>query len=139
MPKVRVEEVIEADPRDVWRIMSDFGGLRAWNPQIDSCEVEGEGVGAVRTFSMTGLTIKERLEAMDEGAKTFSYSIIEGPLPATDYLATVEIGDAGAGQTRILWTSDFVPAGAPEADLVALFEGIYRGGIKAVRKVAAAG
>jgi hypothetical protein len=119
--------------------MSDFGGLRAWNPQIESCEVDGEGVGAVRTFSMTGLTIKERLEALDESARTFSYSIIEGPLPATDYLATVEIGDAGAGQTRILWTSDFVPAGASEADLVALFEGIYRGGIKAVAKMAAAG
>jgi hypothetical protein len=138
MPKVRVEEVIAADPQVVWRIMSDFGGLKAWNPQIESCVLDGEGVGAVRTFAMTGLTIKERLESLDEAARTFSYAIIAGPLPATDYLATVQISDAGAGKTRILWTSDFVPAGAPESDLVALFEGIYRGGIKAVAKVAAA-
>ncbi len=135
MSKVRVEEVIAADARAVWRIMSDFGGLRAWNPQIETCEVKGDGVGAVRTFSMSGLTIAERLESFDEAAMTYSYSIIEGPVPATDYLATVQVSEAGAGQTKILWTSEFVPAGAPEADLVGLFEGIYRGGIKAVAKV----
>lgn len=135
MPKVRVEEEIAAEARAVWRIMSDFGAMKTWNPQIETCEMEGEGVGAVRTFSMSGLTIKERLESLDELRMTYSYSIIEGPVPATGYVATVTVSGAGAGRTRILWTSDFEPAGAPEADLIALFEGIYRGGIQAVAKV----
>lgn len=139
MSSVRVEEVIAAEPQAVWRLMSDFGGLKAWNPQIDSCELAGQGVGAVRTLSMSGLTIKERLETLDAAAMTYSYSIIEGPLPATGYLATVEVSDAGNGRTRVVWSSKFEPAGAPESDLVALFEGIYRGGIQAVEKVASAG
>lgn len=139
MSSVRVEEVIAADAERVWQVMSDFGGLKAWNPQIDACDVEGEGVGAVRTLSMMGLTIKERLEALDADAKSYSYAITEGPLPATGYLATVEVADAGDGRTCIVWSCNFEPAGAPEADLVALFEGIYRGGIQSVAKVLQAG
>ncbi len=134
MSKVRVEEEIAAEAEAVWDLMSDFGGLCSWNSGIESCELEGEGVGAVRTLSMGGLTIKERLESVDPTAKTYSYAIIEGPIPATGYLATVVISDAGQGKTKILWTSEFEPNGAPEADLVQLFEGIYAGGIKAAEK-----
>ncbi len=137
MAKVRVEKEIAGDAGKVWKLMSDFGALASWSPGIDSCELEGEGVGAVRTFSMGGLVLKERLESFDEAARTYSYAIVEGPVPATGYLATVQVGDAGAGRTKILWTSEFEPAGAPEADLVQLFEGVYQGGIKAVEKAVA--
>jgi carbon monoxide dehydrogenase subunit G len=134
MSKVRVEEEIAADSAAVWDLMSDFGALRDWNPQIETCEVDGDGVGAVRTFSMGGITIKERLESLDPAARTYSYSIIAGPIPVTGYLANVAVSDAGAGKTKIVWTSDFEANGAPEADMAQLFQGIYQGGIKAVEK-----
>jgi len=133
MAQVRVEEEIAGDAAAVWKLMSDFGGLKAWSPGMESCEVDGEGVGAVRTFSMPGgIVVKERLEALDHDGKTYSYSIVEAPLPATDYLATVTVHEAGPGRTKIVWTSEFEPDGAPEADLVGLFESIYKGGIQGV-------
>jgi carbon monoxide dehydrogenase subunit G len=137
MANVRVERQINGDSQKVWDLMSDFGGLASWNPQIDSCEVAGQGVGAVRTLSMGGLVIKERLESIDAASRKYSYAIIEGPVPATGYLATVQISDAGSGKTTVLWTSEFEPAGAPEEDLVKLFEGVYQGGIQAAEKAVA--
>ena len=86
---------------------------------------------------MGGISIKERLEGLDEATKTYSYSIIEGPIPAKDYLATVTVSDAGSGRTQISWSCTFEPEGAPEADLVKLFEGIYQGGIAAAEKAVA--
>ncbi len=134
MSKVHVEEEIAAEAGAVWNLMSDFGGLCSWNPGIESCELEGEGVGAVRTLKMGGIVLKERLEGLDGAAKTYSYSIIEGPIPATGYVAKVAVSDAGSGKTKISWSCNFEANGAPEADLVQLFQGIYQGGIKAVEK-----
>ena len=134
MANVKVEEEIAADTNAVWKLMSDFGGVKEWNAGIDGCEVEGTGVGSVRTLSMGGISIKERLESLDDEAKTYSYAIIEGPIPATGYLATVQLSEAGPGRTKVLWTSEFEPNGAPVEDLVKLFEGIYQGGIKAAEK-----
>ena len=133
MAQVRVEEEIAGDAAAVWNLMSDFGGLKAWNPGMESCELEGEGVGAVRTIVMPGgISLRERLESLDHANKTYSYSIVEAPLPATDYVATVVVSEAAPGRTKIVWSSEFEPAGAAESDLVALFEGIYKGGIQGV-------
>ncbi len=134
MGAVTVEKEIAAEVQKVWGLMSNFGDLRSWNPQIETCELEGEGVGAVRTFSMSGITIKERLESLDDEAKSYSYSIIEGPIPAKNYLATVVLSDLGAGRTKVHWRSEFEAVGAKEEDLVKLFEGIYAAGIDSVEK-----
>ncbi len=135
MAKVKVEEEIAGDAAAVWKLMSDFGGLKAWNPAMKSCEIEGDGIGAVRTIDMGGdIVIVERLESLDEAVKTYTYSIIEAPLPAKGYLAKVVVSEPQPGRTKILWTSEFEPDGAPEADLIGLFEGIYKGGIQAIEK-----
>lgn len=134
MAEVKVEQEIGASAERVWQLMRDFGGLKAWNPAIESVEVEGSGIGAVRTIKMGGISIKERLEHLDDAGRTFRYSIIEGPVPARDYLATVTVHEAGPDRARIVWGSRFEPQGAPEADLIGLFEGVYKGGISALRK-----
>jgi carbon monoxide dehydrogenase subunit G len=134
MAEVKVEQEIDVSAEAVWKVMRDFGGLKAWNPGIESCEVEGDGIGAVRTIKMGPVALKERLEHLDEATRTFSYSIIEGPIPATGYLATVTVSEAGPGRARIVWGSRFEPNGASVADLTGLFEGIYKGGISSLRK-----
>jgi len=104
---------------------------------IERCEVEGEGVGAVRTLTLRGSggVIVERLDARDAGAHSYTYSIINDcPLPVSNYSATVRLSAAGAGQTRVDWVGRFDPKGKPEADVVKLVEGIYRGGIARTNK-----
>src|SRR5262245_21114819 len=76
MAEVKVEQEIGASADRVWKLMRDFGGLKAWNPGIESCEVEGEGVGAVRTIKMGAISITERLEHLDDAARTYQYSIL---------------------------------------------------------------
>jgi carbon monoxide dehydrogenase subunit G len=134
MAEVKVEQEIDASADRVWKLMRDFGGLKAWNQGIESVEVAGEGVGAIRTIKMGAITIKERLEHFDDAGRTFRYSIVEGPVPARDYLATVQVEEAGPDRARIVWGSSFEPQGASVADLTGLFEGIYKGGIAGLRK-----
>jgi carbon monoxide dehydrogenase subunit G len=133
MAKARVEEEIAADASAVWELARDFGGLKRWNPGISSCEVSGAGVGAVRTIKMGDFALRERLEKIDEAKRSFSYAIIEAPIPVEAYLATFDVHALGPGKTRVVWSCTFEPKGAPEADLVALFEGVYRSGIAGLR------
>lgn len=133
MTSATVTETVAASADDVWRIMSDFGGIEP-NEMIAGCTVEGDGVGAVRTIALNGGgEIIERLESQDDGARTFSYAIInDSPLPVKNYVSTVKIsGDAGS--TTVDWSSTFEAAGAPEADVIKLIEGVYKGGIQRAR------
>jgi hypothetical protein len=134
MGKARVEDEIAGKIDAVWALVRDFGGINRWNEGMTSCVLDGEGIGAVRTIKLGDLTIRERLEKLDEAKKTLCYAIIEAPVPATNYLATMELSESGPASTRIVWSSTFEPAGATEEQLVQLFETIYRQGIEGLRK-----
>lgn len=132
---MKVSERIEAGADAVWALLGDFGGVQRFSRGIEGCEVEGEGVGAVRTLRMAGgLEIRERLEALDEAGRTLRYSIVgESPLPVDDYLATIRVVEEGDG-CRVEWSGSFEPRGVGVEKVAPLVEGIYRGGIAGVRK-----
>lgn len=134
MTSANVIETVGASADDVWRIISDFGGVEP-NEMIAGCAVEGEGVGAVRTIGLNGGgEIVERLESQDDGARVFSYAIInESPLPVKNYVSTVKVTDGDDGAATVDWSSTFEAAGAPEAAVIELIEGVYKRGIQRVR------
>jgi carbon monoxide dehydrogenase subunit G len=134
--EVIVRRKVAAPAKRCWDLLSDFGGIADMSPMIESCEVEGEGVGAVRTLGAAGgMKLQERLEAHDEAGMTFSYSIIgDNPLPFTDYLSTVTIEPAGEGACTIDWRGRFQPKGDDEAGPAGIVNGIYSGGLAALGK-----
>jgi carbon monoxide dehydrogenase subunit G len=138
MASVKVTDRIEASADAVWGLLRDFGGIKKFSPAIESCSVEGKGIGAVRTITMPGgLALQERLEAFDDAGRSLQYAIIgENPLPFTDYLSTIRLSEDG-GATSIEWSSTFEPKGIPAAQAGQLIEGIYTGGIAGLKSALA--
>lgn len=136
MGSVKVVETVNASADRVWDLFRDFGGVKRYSGGIQSCTVEGEGIGAVRTLSLPGdATLKERLESFDEGGRTLSYSILEpSPLPLRSYLSTLRVAEDGPKRCRVQWSGRFEPAGAGEEQVTGMIRGIYTGGIAGVRK-----
>jgi len=127
MASVREEGELGAAIDEVWKIVGDFPGfVEAMGVPV---EVEGEGVGATRTIAMGPSPTIERLEKLDNDAKMLQYSLIRGPLPVENYLATMQLSAVEGGRTRLEWSSDFEPAGISEADAIEAIRGIYKGGI----------
>lgn len=137
MAKVEVQDEVDAATETVWDLVSDFGGVRRISADVESCEVDGEGVGAVRTIHTNGIVVEERLESLDEKARTFSYSMLDGPIPFKNYIAHVTLDEAGPNRTKIRWAGSFEPAGMPEEQLEQLVQGIYRGLIGGIKKAVA--
>jgi carbon monoxide dehydrogenase subunit G len=136
MARVEVQDEIDAAKETVWELVSDFGGVGRISPEVQSCTVEGDGVGAVRTINTSGVIIRERLEKLDGKTYTFSYSMLDGPIPFKNYLAHVTLTDAGPKRTRIKWAGSFEPVGMPAEQLEQLIQGIYMGLIAGVKKAA---
>jgi len=135
MTTVNVNESVSAPAAAVWAQLSDFGGITPGG-MIERCDVEGEGVGMVRTLTLSGGgKVVERLDEHDAAAMRFRYSILneDCPLPVTNYSATVIVRPEGDAGCTVDWTGSFEPKG-DEATAIRTVEGIYKGGIAAARK-----
>ncbi|WP_350600146.1 SRPBCC family protein [Pseudomonas sp. 65/3-MNA-CIBAN-0223] len=122
---------IPASADDVWQLIGGFNSLPDWLPFIPKSELsEGGRVRSLQTSD--GAVVVERLESFDNAGKTYSYSILQAPFPATDYLATIRVEAQGEG-ARVTWSGRFVPVGVTEEEVVELFSGIYQGGVQALR------
>jgi carbon monoxide dehydrogenase subunit G len=133
MAKIEVNREYTASADAVWERLADFGNM-SWMPGVESCSLEGQGVGAVRAISMGPMTIKERLESFDAGGRKLTYSIVEGPLPTENYLATITVSEQGSG-CRVDWTATFdLPEGIDEGAIAQAVSGSYGGALKALEQ-----
>ena len=72
----------------MWALLRDFGDDSWTGVPID---VEGQGVGAVRTVAMPFGPVVERCDAIDDDARALTYAVIGGdPGPCRDFAATLK-------------------------------------------------
>jgi carbon monoxide dehydrogenase subunit G len=139
MPEIQVEQEIGAAADAVWPVISDFAGIGRFMPGLEKVEVQGQGIGAIRTVSTAGGgKIQERLEAFDPAARSFTYSLLPGAVPVENYRATVRLFEAGSGRTRVSWSARFDAPGMTEAQIAPLSKGMeqaYGAALAGVKKI----
>jgi carbon monoxide dehydrogenase subunit G len=138
MSEVKVSEPVAAPAAKVWELLGDFGGVAKWGgAMLESCTVQGSGVGAVRTIGLAGGgSIQERCEAYDAPGRRLTYSIIgKSPLPLRDYVSTCRVVETGPDRCRVDWEGRFEAEGVAEEQAQRIVRGVYTGGISEVRKL----
>lgn len=115
MADAQAEITIDASPEVTWTIVRDFHGLAEWMPGIDESVAEGDD----RVLSMMGMSIRERLVALDEDGKAITYSIVEGA-PVESHEATITVIEEGDG-CRVTWSVTATPD-----EMAGLMQGIYQ-------------
>ncbi|WP_027816131.1 SRPBCC family protein [Paraburkholderia bannensis] len=120
---------IAATPDVVWQLIGGFNSLPDWLPFIPKSELS-EG-GRVRHLATPGGdVIVERLEAFDQQARSYSYSILQAPFPVTGYRSTLSVtAIEGGHEAQVDWSGEFTPNGVSDEEATRLFEGIYRDGL----------
>ena len=84
MAKVQVETTLQVPASAVWNMIGGFNELARWHPAVVKSE-EAKDKGGVTTRRLTlsdGGVIVAELEEHDDKARTYSYSVVETPLPA---------------------------------------------------------
>ena len=73
---------IAAPPAKVWQTIGDFCGIGNWHPAIEKCALSDKDGMKVRTLSLKGGgTIKEEQVSRDDKVMSYTYTILESPLP----------------------------------------------------------
>src|SRR5215510_7488181 len=123
---------VSAPPDQVWRLIGGFGSLPDWFPFISKSELSAGG--RVRHLAdLKGDTIVERLEAFDDAARSYSYSILQAPFPVSCYFSTLRVQQAADGnRSRVEWSGKFKPEGVSVAEASRLFRRIFEDGLKAL-------
>ena len=104
---------LDAGPDEVWSLIGQFGGY--WHPLVVSIKLIGTGVGQLRVIDTNdGKQIIERLDAIDNSARSYRYTNISG-IPAVNYTGTLSVKPNGTRST-VEWRAQYLAAG--QGDLV---------------------
>jgi carbon monoxide dehydrogenase subunit G len=133
--ELTVEQTIEvpASPAELWAFVGQFDRVGNLVPGLANLKVEGEGIGATRSFEVNGARITEKLDALEDGT-SYSYSFVEAPLPVEDYHGTIAVSDAGDGMSAFTWQGTFKAKGVSDEEARTILEGIYAAGVAEVAK-----
>ena len=134
MARVAMTQKLSASADQVWGRIGGFGTFTDWNPRFEKSELDGSGVGATRNmFVVGGGNIIERLDAEDAAGRSYTYTLLESPLPIANYQSTIKVVDNGDGSCTVDWSSNFDPDGVSEEDLVGAVQGIYQAGFDTLK------
>lgn len=117
----------------MWKkIGADFCGIGKWHPAIDKCKLSADH--KTRTLTLKGGgTIVEKLEKLDFKNRSYTYTIVSGPLPVDNYHSTIAVATDGTG-SAITWTGQFDAKGASDADAQKAIQGVYDSGLQGLTR-----
>ncbi|MEX0345435.1 MAG: SRPBCC family protein [Rhizobiaceae bacterium] len=141
MARVYTSSVIDAPSAEVWSRVRDFNALPRWHPAIRESRIEdgepSDKVGCIRDFRLqNGDRIREQLLGLSDYDLFCTYSILESPMPLTDYIATLRLtpitdGDRTFGE----WSAEFECSTDVEDELVSnIGSNVFQGGFDALKR-----
>ena len=141
MARVFVSSVINAPVAKVWERLRDFNALPRWHPAIRDSRIENgepsDRVGCGRDFHLqNGDRIREKLLGLSDYDYFCTYSILESPMPLSDYIATLRLTPVTDGDhTFAEWTAEFDCAPEEEEGLVSgIGTNVFQAGFNALKR-----
>jgi len=140
VPHIVKSTILNAPTGAVWNVLRDFNGHDRWHPAVASSTIErtqaADKIGCVRRFKLkNGSELREQLLALSDLEQTFSYCLLDTPIPMFNYVAHVRLLPVTDGdRTFWQWESRFTTRPEDRDDITQMVaEQIYQAGFGAVR------
>lgn len=140
MVRVIRSTIVDAPTDAVWDVIRDFNGHDRWHPAVAESRIERgdpvDRVGCVRAFRLTGgEALREKLLTLSDLEQSFSYCLLDTPIPLFNYVAHCRLIPVTDGdRTFWEWESRFdTPAGRQDELAAQVGDGIYLAGFAAIR------
>jgi mxaD protein len=136
MPKVTMSTPVAMNADALWQSIGSFAAIGHWHPMMERVDTDGETKGSLRTLRLIGgAKLVERLEEVSPTERLYRYSILESPLPISDYFAEIRVKDNGDGTSTVEWSSDFKVNSNSERDVVKTVQEVYQAGLDNLGKL----
>jgi hypothetical protein len=121
---------LNATPDKVWALIGDFDA--SWHPLIANIKLIGNGVGQLRVIeTIDGKEMVERLEAIDNSARSYRYTSISG-IPASDYTGRLQVKPNGAGSS-VEWGAQYLPKGQGDVVVRTIVSTLFKTGLESLQ------
>lgn len=144
MPRVVKSAIIDAPVDRLWSVLRDFNGHDQYHPIVAASAIErghpSDKVGCVRRFTLRdGSELREQLLALSDLEMTYSYCLLETPIPLFNYVAHVRLLPVTDGNRSFWhWEGRFTTPTGREGELAEMVgTNVYAAGIEAVRALPA--
>ena len=107
VPHIVKSTILDAPTDAVWDVLRDFNGHDRWHPAVATAPIEraqaSDKIGCVRRFKLKdGSELREQLLALSDLEQTFSYCLLDTPIPMFNYVAHVRLLPVTDGD-RTFW------------------------------------
>lgn len=133
MRTIRTTASLHAPVATVWRTVSDFPGIMAWHPMIESCEADGADPGALRRIRLNGREVVERLDVLDAEHHVVQYSVTEGRPQSLGTTGRIQLEPLDGEKTQVTWVTT-LPDLPGAADLVPELRSYYATRVEHLRR-----
>lgn len=136
MPKVTMSTPVAMNADQLWQAIGSFAAIGQWHPMMERVDSNGETKGSLRTLRLIGgAKLVERLEEVSPTERLYRYSILESPLPISNYFSEIRVKDNGDGTSTVEWSSDFNVNTSSERDVVKTVQEVYQAGLDNLSKL----
>ncbi|MEM7259959.1 MAG: SRPBCC family protein [Pseudomonadota bacterium] len=140
MVRVKRSTILDHSTDTVWSVLRDFNGHDHWHPAVATSQIErsrdSDRIGCIRKFRLTdGSELREQLLALSDVEQSFSYCLLDTPIPLFNYVAHVRLFPVtDSDRTFWEWEGTFNTIDNREDELRTLVgEEIYQAGFHALR------
>lgn len=141
MAEIYESSILASPAIRVWQAIRDFNALPQWHEAIAESRIEGnvpaDKIGCVRAFTLKdGGFLREKLLALSDYDLSYSYSVLESPMPIENYVATLSLIPVTDGDRCFIeWKAEFdCPPQHTEELLDAIGRGVFRLGFESLKK-----
>lgn len=144
MATILKSAVLPATVDQVWKKIRDFNALPDWHPAIAASEIKNDEpsdkVCCVRRLRLKEAgEIREQLLTLSDVQHLCCYTILESPLPLSDYIATLRLLPiTESDQTYAEWSTTFNCKPEDEEFLTNLIgQGVFKKGFDSLKSILA--
>ena len=108
MPHIVKSTILDAPTGAVWNVLRDFNGHDRWHPAVATSTIErGAGrrprsAASAASSCRTAPELREQLLALSDLEQTFSYCLLDTPIPMFNYVAHVRLLPVTDGDRTLL-------------------------------------
>jgi len=142
VPRVVRSTIINAPVDALWAVLRDFNGHDQYHPIVATSAIErgypSDKIGCVRRFTLEdGSELREQLLSLSDLEMTYSYCLLDTPIPLFNYVAHIRLLPVTDGNRSFWhWESRFTTPPGREAELAAkVGNDVYSAGMEAVRRL----
>jgi hypothetical protein len=141
VPRIVKSTIVDVPTDAVWNVLRDFNGHDRWHPAVATSTIErahpADKIGCVRHFKLKdGSELREQLLALSDLEQTFTYCLLDTPIPMFNYVAHVRLLPVTDGdRTFWHWESSFTTKPEDREGVTQMVsEQIYQAGFEAIRR-----